>query len=45
MRDNNDAILLKSPWNTQPSDCLFNLVKFKERRYAVLIVSSGIKNE
>lgn len=30
MRDSFGKISLKSPWNTSPSDCQFNLIKFKE---------------
>jgi hypothetical protein len=44
-REDLSNISLKSPWNTQPSDSLYNLVKLNVLEYAVLIVSSASKKE
>ena len=38
-------ISLKSPKDTEATDCLFNLIKFKVNQYAVFIVTSPSKNE
>jgi hypothetical protein len=38
-----EKISLESPQNTKASDCEFNLIKFKQYKYAVLIVASPKK--